>query len=53
MPRATRSRGQGKNSRKVRKKSGGQLPLPLMDPTYKHALVKIKKYLQSLHKKLS
>jgi hypothetical protein len=30
-----------------------QLDLPLQDPTYKHALLKIKKDLQSLHKKLS
>lgn len=38
---------------KKKKKVRGQLPLPLMDPTYKHALIKIKKDLQSLHKKLS
>ncbi|MEE8075484.1 MAG: MerR family transcriptional regulator [Candidatus Binatia bacterium] len=37
-----------------KKKSGrGQLDLPLLDPTYKHALIKIKKDLQYLHKKLS
>ncbi|MCZ6548816.1 MAG: MerR family transcriptional regulator [Deltaproteobacteria bacterium] len=36
-----------------KKKVRGQLPLPLMDPTYKHTLIKIKKDLQSLHKKLS
>ena len=36
-----------------KKAERGQLPLPLQDPTYKHALIKIKKDLQSLHKKLS
>ncbi len=40
---------EGKKKGKLR----GQLPLPLMDPTYKHTLIKIKKDLQSLHKKLS
>lgn len=38
---------------KKKKKVQGQLPLPLMDPTYKHTLIKIKKDIQSLHKKLS
>jgi DNA-binding transcriptional MerR regulator len=40
---------QGNKKKKVR----GQLDLPLLDPTYKHALIKIQKDLQSLHKKLS
>ena len=38
---------------KRKKNERGQLPLPLMDPNYKHTLIKIKKDLQSLHKKLS
>ncbi len=38
---------------KKKKKVQGQLPLPLIDPTYKHTLIKIKKDIQSLHKKLS
>jgi len=38
---------------KKKKKVQGQLFLPLIDPTYKHTLIKIKKDLQFLHKKLS
>ncbi len=45
--------GARRKLKEVKKEDRRQLRLPLLDPTYKNTLLKIRKDLKSLHKKLS
>ncbi len=45
--------GARKKLKEGKKEDRRQLRLPLLDPTYKHTLLKIRKDLKSLHKKLT